>query len=192
MPASDDVPRRVDLETPRLRLRRFQAGDAAAFAAYRSDPAVARYQSWTAPVPDATAAVLVGELGRGDPGQPGWFQYAIELRAGGCLAGDIGVNLHDNRMQAEIGFTLAREQQGHGYATEAVRAVLADLFERRGLHRVCAECDARNTSSARLLERAGFQREGYRPEHTWIKGEWTDDLLYGLLASRWRQLTARL
>jgi RimJ/RimL family protein N-acetyltransferase len=69
-----------------------------------------------------------------------------------------------------------------------VRAVLQDLFGRRGLRRVSAECDARNSASARLLERLGFQQEGHRPEFTWIKGEWTDDLLFGLLASRWTQL----
>ena len=100
------------------------------------------------------------------------------------------MNLHENRMQAELGITLASEQQGYGYATEAMRAVLRDLFERRGLHRLSAECDARNLDSARLLERVGFQNEGRRPANTWIKGEWTDDLLFGLLADRWSQLTA--
>jgi RimJ/RimL family protein N-acetyltransferase len=179
------------LETPRLRLRRFQPADAAAFGAYRSDPAIARYQSWTAPVPEAEAAFLVGEFAAGDPDQPGWFQYAIEVKDGGGLAGDVGVNLHENRRQAELGFTLAPQWQGQGYATEAVRAVLLDAFGRRGLHRVSAECDARNHPSARLLERAGFQQEGHRPEFTWIKGEWTDDLLFGLLASRWTQLAAQ-
>ncbi|HEV8558436.1 MAG TPA: GNAT family protein [Actinophytocola sp.] len=54
-----------------------------------------------------------------------------------------------------------------------------------GIRRVSAECDARNTASARLLERLGFRREGLRIEHTWIKGEWTDDLLFGLLARDW-------
>jgi RimJ/RimL family protein N-acetyltransferase len=171
------------LETPRLLLRRFQPEDTAAFAAYRSDPAVARYQSWTAPVPAAEAAALVRELADGDPGQPGWFQYAVEVKAAGGLAGDVGVNLHENRRQAELGFTLAPQWQGQGYASEAARAMLQDLFSRRGLHR--------NLRSARLLERVGFQQEGRRPEFTWIKGEWTDDLLFGLLASRWTQLTAR-
>ncbi|NED85900.1 N-acetyltransferase, partial [Streptomyces sp. SID11233] len=40
--------------------------------------------------------------------------------------------------------------------------------------------------SARLLERVGFRREGMRPAYTWLKGEWTDDVLYGLLAEWWR------
>lgn len=174
------------LETSRLRLRRFRSGDAPVLAAYRSDPEVARYQSWTAPVSLQTAGCLVQEFADGDPGRPGWFQYAIELKADECLVGDVGVNLHDNRMQAELGFTLAPDRQGHGYAAEAVRAVLDDLFT-RGLRRVSAECDARNARSARLLERVGFLPEGRRPEFTWIKGEWTDDLLFGLLAARWRE-----
>lgn len=179
------------LETPRLCLRRFQPEDTAAFAAYRSDPVIARYQSWTAPLSVESAASLVRRLAGGEPGQPGWFQYAVELKADRCLAGDVGVNLHENRMQAEIGFTLAAGRQGHGYATEAVCALLRDLFERRGLHRVSAGCDARNRNSARLLERVGFLQEGRRRDFTWIKGEWTDDLLFGLLADRWRQLAAQ-
>ncbi|MFG2402512.1 GNAT family N-acetyltransferase [Streptomyces lydicus] len=109
------------------------------------------------------------------------------------MAGDLGVNLHDNRLRADIGYTLALALalHGQGYATEAVRAVLGHLF-RRGIHRVSAECDARNTCSARLLARVGFDLEGRRPEFTrnMNTGEWTDTLLYGLLSSSWRRLSA--
>jgi aminoglycoside 6'-N-acetyltransferase len=88
-------------------------------------------------------------------------------------------------MQADLGFTLAADRQGRGYATEAVQALLSHLFE-QGLRRVSAECDARNVRSARLLQRVGFQHEGYRPAYTWIKGEWVDDVLFGLLVEQWR------
>ena len=174
------------LETLRLRLRRFQADDVPAFSAYRSDPDVARYQGWTAPVPVEEAASLVRHFADGDPGVPGWFQYAVALRGNGILIGDVAVCLHDNGMQAELGFTLATAHQGNGYATEAARCVLDRLFG-AGLHRVSAECDARNTASARLLERLRFRGEGCRRRHTWIKGEWTDDLLFGLLADDWHR-----
>jgi RimJ/RimL family protein N-acetyltransferase len=170
------------LETERLIIRRFQAGDAPAFAAYRSDPEVARYQSWTPPVSLNAAERMVASFATEDPDEPGWSQVALESRADGILVGDIGVNLHENRMQAEIGFTLARQWQGRGYAFESLSRMLEHLFTERGLHRVSAECDARNTPSAKLLERLGFAQEGYRPHHTWIKGEWTDDLLFGLLS----------
>jgi aminoglycoside 6'-N-acetyltransferase len=175
----------VLIATDRLVLRRFRDDDAPTLAAYRSDEAVARYQSWQPPVPIADARRLVREMAAGDPDEPGWFQYAIERAADGAHLGDVGVNLHVNRLQAEIGFTVAGGYQGRGYATEAVLAVLRHLFDDRGLHRVSAECDARNVRSARLLERVGFRREGLRPAHTWLKGEWTDDLLFGLLARDW-------
>jgi RimJ/RimL family protein N-acetyltransferase len=169
------------VRTERLTLRRFTPDDAEAFAAYRSDPDVARFQSWTAPVPLAEAQQKVAEFAEGDPEAPGWFQYAIDLD--GVLIGDLGLNLHENLMQAELGFTLAPAYQGQGYATEAVRGLLHHLFVDRELHRVSAEADARNTASARLLERAGFRQEGLRLSNTWFKGEWTDDLLFGLLRS---------
>ncbi|WP_158104507.1 GNAT family N-acetyltransferase [Amycolatopsis kentuckyensis] len=167
--------------TERLIVRRFAAADVPAFAAYRSDPGVARYQSWEAPVPEADAGRLVAEFAVAEEGAPGWFQYAVELRGGGGLIGDVGVCVDPNRMQADLGFTMAPAHQRRGYATEAARCVLDRLFE-SGIRRVSAECDARNTASARLLERLGFRPEGHRRRHTWLKGEWTDDLLFGLLA----------
>jgi RimJ/RimL family protein N-acetyltransferase len=175
----------VLIATERLVLRRFRASDAETLAAYRSDPDVARYQSWAPPVPIEQARAIVASLERADPSRPGWFQYAIELTADRAHIGDVGVRLNDNRRQAEIGFTLARAYQGRGLGSEAVRAVLDHLFRVQGLHRVSAECDARNTASARLLERVGFTREGMLRQHTWINGEWTDDLLFGLLAGEW-------
>jgi RimJ/RimL family protein N-acetyltransferase len=146
---------------------------------------VARYQSWDAPVSEVDAVRQVAEFAAAEESTPGWFQYAVELRDGGILVGDVGVCLHNNRMQAELGFTMARPYQGRGYATEAVRCVLNRVFA-AGVRRVSAECDARNTASARLLEGLGFRREGCRSQHTWIKGEWTDDPLFGLLADDWR------
>ena len=169
------------LTTERLVLRRFRPADAGTLAAYRTDPDVARYQSWSAPYSLSQAQYAIASMAVADPDEPGWFQYAVELTAEHEHIGDVGVNLHDNRMQAEIGYTFAPGWQGRGYATEAVRAVLDHLFHVKGLHRVSAECDARNVASSRVLERAGFQREGRLRQHTWIKGEWTDDLLYGLL-----------
>ena len=169
------------VRTERLMLRRFTAADAEAFAAYRSDPDIARYQSWDAPLPLSEAVQKVEEFTQGDPAAPGWFQYAVDLD--GVLIGDLGLNLDENLMQAELGFTLASAYQGRGYATEAVRGLLDDVFIERKLHRVSAECDARNTASARLLERVGFKQEGLRLSNSWFKGEWTDDLLFGLLRS---------
>jgi RimJ/RimL family protein N-acetyltransferase len=169
----------VILTSARLSIRPFRPEDAQTLADYRSDPDVARYQGWTTPFPVEDAARMIAEMT--DPAEPGWYQYAIDRD--GTVLGDIGVNTHENLMQADLGYTLATAHQGHGYATEAVQRMLRHLFLDRGLHRVSAECDARNERSAKLLARLGFRQEGLRVQHTWIKGEWTDDLLFGLLAA---------
>jgi RimJ/RimL family protein N-acetyltransferase len=175
------------ITTDRLTLRRFRRDDAPVLAAYRSDPAVARYQSWDAPFPLLRAETAVANFMASDPDKPGWFQYAIDLD--GTLIGDVAVHLHDNLMQAEVGFTVAPAYQKKGFAVEAVGAVLDRLFRVQGLHKVAGECDARNAPSAALLERLGFTREGLLRQQTFIKGEWTDDLIYGLLADEYRRIT---
>ena len=77
------------LETPRLVLRSFEDRDAAPFAAYRSDPEVARYQGWEAPFPMENAARFVADMIRARPGMPGaWYQVAIELKSTGEMIGD--------------------------------------------------------------------------------------------------------
>jgi RimJ/RimL family protein N-acetyltransferase len=175
----------VLITTERLVLRRFRASDAPVLAEYRSDPEVARYQSWEAPFSLLRAETAVAGFIASDPDRAGWFQYAVERADDKKLIGDVAVHLHDNLKQAEIGFTLATAYQKRGFATEAVGAVLARLFRVQGLHKVAGECDARNAASAGLFERLGFTREGHLRQQTWIKGEWTDDLIYGLLAQEW-------
>ena len=69
------------LTTERLVLRRFRAADAEMLAAYRSDPEIARYQSWEAPYPLDQARSMIAGMAADDPDQPGWFQYAIERTA---------------------------------------------------------------------------------------------------------------
>jgi RimJ/RimL family protein N-acetyltransferase len=177
-------------ETERLSLRRFRPDDAVAFAAYRSDPDVARYQGWDTPYPLTSAMAFVEGLREADPDAEGWFQYAVERRADGVLLGDVGVKRHDERRQAELGFTLAAAHQGQGYASEAVRCLVRHLFEAEGLHRVHAVIDARNDRSAALLERLGFRREGVFRQAGWWKGEWTDDAYYALLATEWSRSSA--
>jgi RimJ/RimL family protein N-acetyltransferase len=174
----------TEIRTARLVIRRFRVDDALGFAAYRSVPEVARYQSWEAPYPLADAEAMVSEMAQRDAAEPGWLQYAVERD--GRLIGDIGVNLWDNRMQADLGFTIEPGHQGQGLGSEAVLGMLGWLFAEQSLERVSAECDARNLASAGLLRRVGFTPEGMRPRYTWIKGEWTDDLLFGLLARDWR------
>ncbi|MFJ6572702.1 GNAT family N-acetyltransferase [Streptomyces sp. NPDC091292] len=177
----------MQIETSRLRLRRFLPRDVADFAAYRSDREVARYQNWDFPLPLASARRLVGEYARRDPTRPGWFPYAVELKQDERLIGDIAVNRHPGGVKAELGFSIARARQGQGFASEAVRGVLAELFA-QDLRTTLAECDVRNTRSARLLEHLGFL---YVRQHSVFEREKQERIEiseFTLSAERWAKL----
>ncbi|WP_203338193.1 GNAT family N-acetyltransferase [Nocardioides limicola] len=169
------------LSTSRLGLRRFRESDAEAFARYRSDPAVARYQSWEAPYPLEEASRFVSAMATQPADVPGeWLQIAVTLED--ALIGDCAfvAQAHEPRT-AEIGFTIAPEHQGRGYAGEAVTSLLGYLFDQLGKHRVTASCGPRNAPSVKVLESVGMRREGHLVESTWAKGEWTDDLIFAVL-----------
>lgn len=180
------IPEFDTLETARLRLRRFIEADMPAFLAYRNDPEVARYQSWESMTEREARAYITDQV-EVQPGEPGaWFQFAIALKDTDALVGDCALHVsEDDPRLGEIGYTLAREQQGHGYATEAIHTLLAYAFETLALHRVSATADCRNTPSYRLLERIGMRREAQFIQHAWYKGEWCDEYLYAMLRSEW-------
>ena len=177
----------LPLETERLVLRGFRHEDLGTFTAYRSDPEVARYQSWDAPYPRERAAEFLREMRCSIPGLPGeWHQVAIERKSDGELLGDCAfcVLAEDSR-QAEIGFTLARAHQGQGYAAEAVARLLDHLFDDFRLHRVRAICDVENVPSARLMERLGLRREACMVGSLHMKGRWSSEYWYAILRREW-------
>ena len=130
----------TELPGQRVVVRRFRPADVAEFVAYRSRPEVARYQSWDAPYPREDGERFVRALMTCHPDTPGeWFQFAVALRATGRLIGDCAAMPDaDDPRQCEIGFTLAPDYQGRGYATEAVRLLAGYLFTVRGKHRITA------------------------------------------------------
>ena len=87
----------------------------------------------------------------------------------------------------EIGYVLHPDHQGHGYATEACRALLDYAFDGMDLHRVIARIDERNEASRAVLERLGMRLEARLVENEWFKGEWTTELDFAVLADEWRQ-----
>lgn len=176
------------ITSKRLVIRRFTPDDAEAFAAYRSEAEVARYQDWECPYPVNDARTFIASQQHLAPGRPGtWFQFAVCLPSSGAPIGDVALGTsRDEGRQAELGFTFTSAYQGQGYATEAVRTVTRYAFDTLGLHRVFSRTDGRNLRAQRLLERLGFRREGELPESVWFKGAWATDVLYAQLRSDWR------
>lgn len=119
--------------------------------------------------------------------------YAIELISAGKVIGNIYCGIREYGAR-EVGYIVNRSYQRNGYAAEALSAVIAYAFQ-RGVHRVYAECDPRNTPSWKLLEKVGMHREAHFRQkiyfHTEANGvpRWKDTYVYaslhtaGLLAS---------
>ena len=175
------------LRTDRLIVRPLQAADLGAFVAYRSDPEVARYQSWGADYAVADAERLLVEQAGLRLGTPGpWLQLGATARADGTLVGDCAVHVtRDPPATAEVGVTFARAHQGRGLAAEALGAVVGALFEQHGIHRVVARADERNVAVHRLLERLGFRCEARFVDADWFKGAWSTLRVYAMLAREW-------
>jgi len=176
------------LRSPRLTLRRLQAGELAYFCEYRSNPEVACYQSWDTFTPADGERLLEQQSVLYPDVEGTWFQMVIVLTASGALVGDCGLHCRqDDPRQGEIGITLAPEHQGKGYAVEALGCVLDYVFFTLGKHRITAITDADNAAAARLLERVGFRREGHFIRNIWFKGKWGDEFLYAILHAEWEQ-----
>jgi len=163
--------------------------DLHAFVAYRADPEVARFQSWSDySLEDGRALIASMQcLTMGTPGQ--WHQLALEEHAGGGLVGDLASRVNGSEpREMEVGFTLAPGHQGKGYGTEAVRGLLDVAFGTLGLHRVIAVTDALNASAAALLERVGMRREAHFHENVFFKGAWGSEFLFAMLEHEWGSL----
>ena len=174
--------------TDRLTLRPATADDADAMYAYRSLAPVAQWM---------TALPTDVESWREAFGKR--FPYALMMLLDGEPIGDLFLKTEDAWAQAEvreqvkevvaeIGWCLAPAHEGHGYATEAVRELLAIAFDGLGLRRVVANSFEANEPSWRLMERVGMRREALTlGESLHRDGEWLDSVAYGLLAEEWRK-----
>lgn len=173
------------LRTERLTLRFVGEQDVAALTAYRNDPAVAALQDWELPYSREKAAALAERQAGLTDYEPGrGHQVAIELD--GELVGDVYIGLHEHGGIADIGYSLIPSAQGRGVAFEAVNALIADLVERVGVHRIVAELSKDNGPSIRLLERLGMTFEAFTRQSFWWRGVWDDNLYYGMSAEQWR------
>ncbi|MEF2070465.1 GNAT family N-acetyltransferase [Consotaella aegiceratis] len=85
-----------------------------------------------------------------------------------------------------LGYWMGEPYAGAGLMSRGVEALKHFVFELEGLHRIEAACLPSNQRSIRLLERAGFTREGHLRRYLKIAGRWEDHYLYALLSEEWR------
>ncbi|HEY7347564.1 MAG TPA: GNAT family protein [Ktedonobacterales bacterium] len=173
--------------TTRLILREFVPEDWPAVLAYQSEPAYLRYNSW-AERAAADVQAFVQRFIDWQREEPRYrYQFAVTLPEMGELIGNCGLRLeYPGAQEGAIGYELAPQHWGQGYATEAARSMLTLGFGELRLHRISASCVADNVGSVHVLEKLGMRREGHFRDKEWFKGRWWDAYTYAILAHEWQ------
>jgi RimJ/RimL family protein N-acetyltransferase len=180
------------IETPRLFMKPLQLQDTHGMYAYRSDPEVARYQSWR-PVKEKEVEAFILKYGNGRINVvDSWCQIGVYRKDTQELIGDVGMHfLPPDAQQVEIGFTVSPRHQRQGYAAEAVNALLSYLFEYLNKHRIIASVDPRNTASIALLEKMKMRKEAHHVQSIWTPEGWGDDIIYAVLREEWQKASRK-
>lgn len=151
------MPLEFPLRGPRLDLRPFTAADAPAAHRVYGDPEVMRHVGEGGPAtPEQSAQMLADYIAH--QARHGFAFWAVIERRSGLLIGDAGLEV--TAQGVELGYTLARESWGQGFATEAGRLCVEAADGPLGLRRLVGVVDARNPASAAVLARLGFADDG--------------------------------
>ena len=127
---------------------------------------------------------LRGRIRAGYPSS--WVVVHKETRK---VIGTIGfVWYSDENRTAELGYSFSREYWNHGYATQALRAVVDAVFRSVPVNRLEAQHDVRNPASGRVMQKCGLLREGILRSRILNKGEYVDVALYAILRSDWESV----
>lgn len=185
-----------EVRTPRLLLRRWRDGDREPFAAMNADPVVMEYFP---SVQDRAASDALVDRVEATFEQRGWGLWAVERLDTGAFAGFVGLNpVPDDFPSApgvEVGWRLAREHWGHGFAPEGGRAALQVAFEGVGLDEVVSFTTVANERSRRVMTKIGLRHDPARDfDHPGTPGWWGQrHVVYALDATTWRgQHVARI
>jgi RimJ/RimL family protein N-acetyltransferase len=170
------VPKIVQIETARLRLRAWDDGDLPVYARIIADPRVMRHMGSGARYRlERAAAALVRPLAIAEARRRiahmvghwrrwGYGEWAVEEKESGELIGQVGLvhqdDWHADRTNVEVGWMLARRAWGRGLATEGARATLAYGFGELRLERLVSITRPANQRSLRVMERAGLSFAG--------------------------------
>ena len=122
---------------------------------------------------------------------PAWIDgtsatFAIVGQKTSALVGAISLVIKREHRRAELGYWIALDCWGRGYATEASQRMIDFGFSDLGLHRIEAHHFLRNPASGRVMEKIGMKREGVVRDHV-VKWDRFESLaIYSILEPEWR------
>ncbi len=177
------------LSTSRIIMRRFESGDFAAFAALNADPDVMAY--FPSVLSASESDQLAGRI-QSKFDDKGWGLWAVELLESGEFIGFVGLNEPDAGLPfepcTEVGWRVARQYWGRGYATEAAHRALRFAFEVLRLPEVVSFTAVRNERSRAVMRRLGMKNTGRNFAHPMVAARTglQEHVLYSLCEADFR------
>ncbi len=105
------------------------------------------------------------------------------------LVGGIGFNnLNLNNRSTEIGYWIAKKEQGRGIVTKCCREIIKHAFDELNLNRIVIRCATENAKSQAIPERLGFTKEGVLRQSEWLHNSFVDLVVYSLLKEEWENI----
>jgi RimJ/RimL family protein N-acetyltransferase len=182
----------IEPTTKRLQLRQWLERDRADFARMNADPEVMEYFPSLLSVDESNALAMRIEL---LIAERGWGMWAVAEKGSGRFIGFTGLHTPKAELPCapciEIGWRLAREFWGKGYATEAARAALDIAFGQLAFAEIVAFTSVNNSRSQGLMQRLHMINTGNNFQHPDVAEDnpLCEHVLYRLTRDRWQQFT---
>lgn len=176
------------IRTRRLRLVPVTAANAGSLWTLLQQPDLRTYQDLPNVGATAFSDMVAKRPKQLNPSASGRFEWLIYVGAMRKPVGWVSLRIADRDPAAgEIGYSIVRDHRRKGVATEAVRALVEEAFDRARLARLSAYCVPENAASRRVLERIGFKFEGTLPHGATVSGQPVDVLMHRIDRESWYQ-----
>jgi [ribosomal protein S5]-alanine N-acetyltransferase len=181
----------VQLDGQHVRLREFRQDDLEPSLRIVADDRVTRWLSFDSLTREQQAQRLTGAIERAGHDPRNEWYLGITTPADDELIGFARLGLTGVHA-AKLGYAIAADHWGHGYATDAAQTMITFGFGVLDLHRVTAAIGPDNSASIAVVKKLGFTREGRLRDHVFTNGAWRDSELYSILVHEWNgaRLTA--
>jgi RimJ/RimL family protein N-acetyltransferase len=184
------MPTPIEVTTQRLRLRQWRETDREPYAALNADPAVMRFFAGTQSRDASDRSI---DVWRAELNERGWSNWAVEALESGDFVGFIGLSVPKRALPfmpcVEVGYRLAKEYWGKGYATEGAKAALDVAFTRLALNEVVSFTALLNLPSRAVMERIGMTNANEDFDHPALSegSELRRHCLYRISREAWAQ-----
>ncbi|TCO62706.1 GNAT family N-acetyltransferase [Actinocrispum wychmicini] len=176
----------VRLSGQKVALREWRDDDVDDALRVFGDERVTRWLSFDNKSRDQVSQMVSDTVQRAGEAERKEYYLAVTSRDTGGLIGFARLGL-SGVQAADLGYAIAADEWGKGYASDATHSLIDFGFSELGLHRISAAIGPENVASIAVVRRLGFVEEGRLRDHVHTNGAWRDSVLYSLLVDEWRR-----